>query len=42
MNKGLIPKILSYTGSISIKRTWKEGQKNIVRDVSNIDISNIQ
>ena len=41
MNKGLIPKILSYTGSISIKRTWKEGQKNIVRDVSNIDISNI-
>ncbi|MAR20798.1 MAG: 1-acyl-sn-glycerol-3-phosphate acyltransferase [Flavobacteriales bacterium] len=42
MNKGLIPKILSYTGSISIKRTWKEGQKNIVRDVSNIDISNIK
>ena len=41
MNKGLVPKILSYTGSISIKRTWKEGQKNIVRDVSNIDISNI-
>jgi len=41
MSKGLIPKILSYTGSISIKRTWKEGQKNIVRDVSNIDISNI-
>tara|TARA_B100001093_G_scaffold455381_1_gene465527 strand:- start:124872 stop:125606 length:735 start_codon:yes stop_codon:yes gene_type:complete len=41
MNKGLLPKILSYTGSISIKRTWREGQKNIVRDVSNIDISNI-
>jgi len=41
MNRGLIPKILSYTGSISIKRTWKEGQKNIIRDVSNIDISNI-
>lgn len=41
MNRGLIPKMLSYTGSISIKRTWKEGQKNIVRDVSNIDISNI-
>ena len=41
MNKGLIPKILSYTGSISIKRTWKEGKKSINRDVSNIDISNI-
>lgn len=41
MNKGLIPKILSYTGSISIKRTWKEGKNSINRDVSNIDISNI-
>ena len=41
MNKGLIPKILSYTGSISIKRTWKEGKKNINRNVSSIDISNI-
>ena len=41
MNKGLIPKILSYTGSVSIKRTWKEGKKNIVRNISNIDITNI-
>ena len=41
MNRGLIPKILSYTGSISINRTWKDGKKNINRDVSNIDISNI-
>ena len=41
MNRGLIPKILSYTGSISIKRTWKDGKKNINRDVSKIDISNI-
>ena len=41
MNKGLIPKILSYTGSISIKRTWKEGKKNMNRNVSSIDISNI-
>jgi len=41
MNRGLIPKILSYTGSISIKRTWKEGKKKINRDVSKIDISNI-
>ena len=42
MNKGLIPKILSYTGSISIKRTWKEGKKNINRNVSSIDIRNIK
>jgi len=41
MNSGLIPKILSYTGSISIKRSWKEGKKTINRDISNIDICNI-
>lgn len=41
MNAGLVPKILAYTGSISIKRTWREAGKDINRKVSFYDISNI-
>lgn len=42
MSSGLIPKILSYTGSISIKRTWRENKKTIKRSVNQQDISNVE
>ena len=41
MNSGLIPKILAYTGSVSIERTWRSEGKNIKRKVRFSDISNI-
>lgn len=41
MRSGLLPRILSYTGSISIERTWREGGKDIKRDVKISDITNI-
>jgi len=41
MNSGIIPKILSYTGAILIKRTWRENGKKIKRAVNNNDIINI-
>lgn len=41
MNSGLIPKILAYTGSVSIERTWRSEGKNVNRKVKFSDISNI-
>ncbi len=41
MNSGLLPKILAYTGSISIERTWREKGKEIKRQVKMSDVSNI-
>ncbi len=41
MNSGLLPRILSYTGSIPIERTWREGGRDIKRDVKISDITNI-
>ena len=41
MRSGLLPRILSYAGSIPIERTWREGGKDIKRDVNISDITNI-
>ena len=41
MKAGLLPRILSYAGSISIERTWREKGKEINRKVKFSDITNI-
>ena len=41
MKSGLLPRILSYTGSIPVERTWREGGQDIKRDVNLSDINNI-
>ena len=41
MKSGLLPRILSFTGSIPVERTWREGGKDIKRDVNVSDINNI-
>ena len=41
MKSGIIPKILAYTGSISINRTWKEKGIRIKRDVNKEDVNNV-
>ena len=41
MKTGLIPKILAYTGSINIQRTFRDGEKDINRQVKMDDISKI-
>ena len=33
MKSGLLPRILSYAGSIPIERTWRDGGQDIKRDV---------
>ncbi|HEX4888093.1 MAG TPA: lysophospholipid acyltransferase family protein [Luteibaculaceae bacterium] len=41
MKAGLLPKLFAYAGSISIKRTWREGGKAVNRKVDLRDISKI-
>ena len=41
MKSSLIPKILSYAGSILIKRTWREAGKDINRAIRGEDFDNI-
>ena len=41
MRSGFLPRILSYAGSIPIQRTWREGSRDIKRDVKISDITNI-
>lgn len=41
MKSGLLPKLFAYTGSISIKRTWRESGKNVNRKVDVREISQI-
>ena len=41
MKAGFLPRILSYAGSISIERTWRERGVDINRQVKMSDISNI-
>ena len=41
MNSGLLPKILSYAGSIPISRTWREKEKSIKRPINIGEIDNI-
>jgi len=42
MNKGFLPRVLSYAGSIPIERTWKENGENLKREVQAKDISSIE
>ena len=42
MKSGIIPKILAYTGSVSIERTWRESGKKIKRNINKYDIDNIR
>ena len=42
MNSGIIPKILSYTGAITISRTWREKGRDIKREINKKEISNVQ
>jgi len=41
MKSGILPKILAYSGSVSIQRTWRSAGQNINRQVKMSDISNI-
>ena len=42
MKKGLLPKLMQYAGSVSIKRTWREAGQNVNRTVDPKDIANIK
>jgi len=41
MQSGLLPKILAYTGSVSIERTWRAEGQDVNRQVKFSDVSNI-
>ena len=41
MSSGLLPKILAYTGSVSIERTWRSKGEDVKRQVKMSDISKI-
>lgn len=41
MKSGLLPKIMSYAGAISVERTWREKGKEIKREVNMNDTKNI-
>lgn len=41
MKSGLMPKLLAYAGSVSIKRTWREAGKDVNKQVDMRDISKI-
>ena len=41
MKAGVLPRILSYAGSVSIERTWRESGKEVRRQLKMSDISNI-
>ena len=42
MKKGILPKIMQYAGSVSIKRTWREAGKTVNRGVDPKDIAKIK
>jgi 1-acyl-sn-glycerol-3-phosphate acyltransferase len=42
MDSGIIPKLFKLTGSISIKRTWREAGENIKREVDKNDTESIE
>ena len=41
MRDGFIPRILSFAGSIPIERTWRDGGKDIKREVNQVNINSI-
>lgn len=42
MKEGFLPKVFAYAGSVSIKRTWREGGKDINRKVDFKDLTKIE
>lgn len=42
MKKGLLPKLLSHTGGVLIKRTWRAHGQNVKRNVDPKDTNNIK
>lgn len=42
MQSGLLPRILSYAGAITVERTWRDKGKDISRDVNPNDTENIK
>jgi 1-acyl-sn-glycerol-3-phosphate acyltransferase len=40
-NSGWLPRLMSYNGAISVKRTWKQGDELIERSVDPNDIKNV-
>lgn len=42
MSAGLLPRLMAYAGSVSIKRSWREAGKNVDRGVDPKDIDNIR
>lgn len=42
MKSGILPRLLAYTGSISIERTWRLAGKEIKRKVKISDVNNIK
>ena len=41
MSKNLLTKILAYTGSIPVERTWRDGEKDLQRKVNPENLKNI-
>ncbi len=41
MKKGFLPRIFAYVGSVSIQRTWRQGDTDINRKVRMEDLGNI-
>ena len=41
MTSGLLPKIMAYTGSVSIERTWRSKGEDVKRQVKMSDVSKI-
>ena len=41
MRAGLLPRVLAYTGAVSISRTWREKDKDIKRPINKQAIDNI-
>jgi 1-acyl-sn-glycerol-3-phosphate acyltransferase len=42
MRAGLLPRILSYMGAITVERTWRDKGKDVHRDVNPSDTENIK
>lgn len=42
MRAGLLPRILSYVGAITVERTWRDKGKDVQRDVNPNDTENIR
>ena len=42
MKSGILPRLLAYVGSVSIKRTWREGDKEIKRNADPKDLDKIK